>query len=89
MDDPPRYSPSTGDIGKYPGAPRWAKVIGIIVIALILLLVILKITGVGGDHGPGRHLPSGNAAVHKPSARATEGLTPSARNGHPPPERGH
>ncbi|UGY91285.1 hypothetical protein [Streptomyces gobiensis] len=28
---------------------------GIIVGVLILLVVIVKLTGLGGDHGPGRH----------------------------------
>ena len=40
---------------EYPGMPRWVKVSGIIVIGLVLLVVILLLTGVGGDHGPGRH----------------------------------
>lgn len=38
-----------------PGMPRWVKVSLIIVIALILLFVILKLTGIGGKHGPMRH----------------------------------
>jgi len=37
-------------------APRWVKVFGIIVIALVLLFVILALTGVHepqpGGHGP-------------------------------------
>ncbi|MCF6111017.1 MULTISPECIES: hypothetical protein [Mesorhizobium] len=41
----------------YPGTPRWVKVSGIIVIALVLVIAAL-FTGVGGPHGPGRHLPS-------------------------------
>jgi hypothetical protein len=40
----------------YPGAPRWVKVSGIAVGGLILLAVILMIAGVGGPHGPGRHM---------------------------------
>jgi hypothetical protein len=43
-----------------PSTPRWVKVSGIIVISLVLLFVIMKLTGVGGDHGPGRHIPSGD-----------------------------
>ena len=39
-----------------PSIPRWVKVSGIIVIALILLFVIMKLTGIGGNHGPGRHM---------------------------------
>lgn len=38
-----------------PNAPRWVKVSGIIIIILVLLFIILKFTGIGGDHGPGRH----------------------------------
>lgn len=48
MTDPPPY----------PGAPRWVKVSGIIAIALVLLVIVVVFTGVGGPHGPGRHLPS-------------------------------
>ena len=37
--------------GSPPGTPRWVKISGIIVIALILLLVILHLTGNGfGNH---------------------------------------
>jgi hypothetical protein len=38
-----------------PSTPRWVKVFGIIVIVLVLLFVILKVTGIGGEHGPSRH----------------------------------
>lgn len=41
-----------------PSTPRWVKVFGIIAIVLILLFVILKLTGIGGNHGPGRHFSS-------------------------------
>jgi hypothetical protein len=46
------------DPPSYPGAPRWVKVSGIIAIVLVLLVIIAVFTGVGGPHGPGRHLPS-------------------------------
>ncbi|MDR6224028.1 hypothetical protein [Desmospora profundinema] len=49
----------------YPGTPRWVKVSGIIVIALVLLLVIIMLFG-GGDHGPGRHIPSDDAGGRTP-----------------------
>lgn len=39
-----------------PGMPRWVKIAAIIVGLLILLFLILQLTGVAGDHGPGRHL---------------------------------
>jgi hypothetical protein len=44
----------------YPGTPRWAKVFGIIAIVVVLLVVAVMVIG-GGEHGPGRHTPSGDA----------------------------
>jgi ABC-type transporter Mla subunit MlaD len=41
----------------YPGTPRWVKVFGIIAIVVVLLVVFMLLTG----HGPGRHMPSGDA----------------------------
>lgn len=41
-----------------PGAPRWVKVSGIIAIVVVLLVIAAIFTGVGGPHGPGRHMPS-------------------------------
>lgn len=35
------------------------KVFAIIVGVLILLAVIVKLTGLGGEHGPGRHMGAG------------------------------
>lgn len=38
------------------GAPRWAKVMGLVALALAVLLVaLLAAGGGGGGHGPGRH----------------------------------
>jgi len=44
------------------GTPRWVKVFGIILGALVLLFVILMLfrDNLGG-HGPGRHTPDGHA----------------------------
>lgn len=39
-----------------PKMPRWVKVPGIIVITLIVAFLALKLLGIGGEHGPGRHL---------------------------------
>jgi hypothetical protein len=39
--------------------PRWVKVFGITAISLLLLFAVIVLTGIGGEHGPGRHLPSG------------------------------
>ena len=57
-DLPPTRDPSD-DTGVGPGTPRWVKVFGIIVIILALLVGIIIFTGIGGQHGPGRHMPSG------------------------------
>ncbi|ESZ20122.1 MULTISPECIES: hypothetical protein [unclassified Mesorhizobium] len=46
------------DLPPYPGAPRWVKVSGIVAIILVLLVVAVVFTGIGGPHGPGRHMPS-------------------------------
>ena len=47
---------STGGPGRGspPGAPRWVKVFGIIVLLLVLLLVILHLTGHGFGAAHGR-----------------------------------
>jgi hypothetical protein len=37
------------------------KVFGITLLILVLLMTIMMLTGVGGQHGPGRHLHSGGA----------------------------
>ena len=57
------------------GMPRWVKVFGVVIVVLILLLGGLKLLGVGGEHGPGRHAPSGGAGGQAPSGVA-EGPTP-------------
>jgi hypothetical protein len=40
------------------GMPRWVKVFGIVVIVLILFVLVAVIIGIGGSHGPGRHMPA-------------------------------
>ena len=48
--------------------PRWVKMFGIIALVLVLLLGIVMFTGVGGEHGPGRHIlgPTPTIAVQQP-----------------------
>ena len=46
--------------------PRWVKIVGIVALLLVLLVGIMLLTGVGSDHGPGRHMPSGGAGGHTP-----------------------
>jgi hypothetical protein len=95
MADPPPYPDSSGDTGDEPdresttGTPRWVKVFGIVVIVLVLGFVIMKLTGVGGEHGPGRHTPSGGGGDTPPSS-VIEAYAPSGGNGGgTPPEGGH
>ena len=76
MADPPPYPDSNSDTGddsrvrpdrgSPPSTPRWVKVFVIIALVLVLLVVIMMFTGVGGDHGPGRHIPSGDAGGSTP-----------------------
>lgn len=47
---------SDADQGTPPRMPRWAKVAAIIAGLLILVFLILQLTGIAGDHGPGRHM---------------------------------
>lgn len=44
-----------GQAEPYPGMPRWVKIGGIVILAL-LLLAIAAAALLGGDHGPGRHM---------------------------------
>jgi hypothetical protein len=37
--------------------PKWVKVSLIMGLAAVVLLAIVIVTGLGGAHGPGRHLP--------------------------------
>jgi hypothetical protein len=46
-----------------PGMPRWVKVFGIIALVAVLFLVMMMFVG-SGQHGPGRHLPSGGAGAY-------------------------
>jgi hypothetical protein len=58
-----------------PSTPRWVKVFFIIAIVLILLFVIMKITGIGGDHGPGRHFSSDRSTTFTPTVENKVQLT--------------
>lgn len=80
MTNPPPYPDTGDDTGTEPdhastgGTPHWVKVFGIIGLVLILLLVVLQSIG-GGGHGPGRHLPSGDAGGYTPPSSITEVYT--------------
>jgi len=47
---------SRSGLGSATSTPRWVKVFGVVVIALILLVGIMMLAG---GHGPGAHIPSG------------------------------
>jgi hypothetical protein len=68
--------PDRGSSTVYPGTPRWVKAFGIVVLVLALLVVGLLVAGVGGQHGPRRHLPSGDpggaAGLAPPAAHAVQ-----------------
>ena len=53
-----------------PGIPRWVKISAVAVGVLILLFLILQLTGIAGEHGPGRHA-SGSA----PQSAGLDGWT--------------
>lgn len=45
-----------------PGMPRWVKICLTVVGVLIALFLVAQLTGLGGQHGPGRHM-SGQGAI--------------------------
>jgi hypothetical protein len=59
-DDAPRR---TEDADTPPGMPRWVKVAAVVVGLLILVFLVLQLTGLAGDHGPGMHSSTGSPAV--------------------------
>jgi hypothetical protein len=59
----------------YPGTPRWVKVLGIVVI-VVVVLVVAGMFIVGGEHGPGRHAPYGDAGGQVSPSGVTEDRAP-------------
>jgi hypothetical protein len=51
------------DRGSPPRMPRWVKVGAIVVGVLVLVFIVLQLTGVGGQHGPGRHTLGGTSTA--------------------------
>lgn len=62
-----KYSPKSDGEAVY-RTPRWVKLSGIVILILSVLLAVLLLTG---DHGPGRHMPSGVAQDRTPAVNAT------------------
>ncbi len=66
------------DQGSPYSTPRWVKVFGIIALVLVLLVAVVLITGIGSEHGPGRHMPSSAADSDTTSTeQAVESDSPS------------
>ena len=62
--------------------PRWVKVFGIIVLVAVLLVVVILVTDIGGEHGPGRHIPSGDAGGDRLSTEEVQPVhTPPIQQG--------
>jgi len=73
MADLPR-DPDTADgtdvrrgAGSAPGTPRWVKV-SVITAIVVAVLVILMLSGLLGQHGPGRHVHSGGLGAPRSSS---------------------
>lgn len=47
--------PETDRPAQRPPAPRWVKIFLVVLLLVILVGAVLALTGVGGEHGPGRH----------------------------------
>jgi hypothetical protein len=71
MTGPSRYPESR----EHAGMPRWVKVLGIVVAVVVLLVVAMMFIG-GGEHGPGRHTPSGDAGGQVPPSSVVEDPAP-------------
>jgi hypothetical protein len=40
-----------------PGMPGWLKISLLVLAAIVGVVVVLMLAGVGGEHGPGMHQP--------------------------------
>jgi hypothetical protein len=73
MAGPPPYPESNPHT-----TPRWVKISMIVVTVLILTFLVLLFTGIGGEHGPGRHIRrSGVVSTPSPAVTETGDRTPS------------
>jgi cytochrome b561 len=63
MTDPLPPSGSRPEAEAPPGTPRWVKVTAIVVGLLILLFLVLQLTGIAGEHGPGMHSSAGQSST--------------------------
>lgn len=62
--DPGVGAGSNGAAGR-PGIPRWVKAFGLVVGVLVVVLLLAMLL-LDGEHGPGRHLSSVESAAARP-----------------------
>lgn len=65
-------APTDRDEPEYAGFPKWVKLL--LAALVVLILVLLVATWLGGDHGPGRHLSRGALGVTQAHAPVDVGL---------------
>ena len=59
----PLHEPRPGTEDAPPGMPRWVKIAAVVVGLLILVFLVLQLTGIAGEHGPGMHSSLGSAVA--------------------------
>ena len=67
---------TTRDGGARTGMPPWVKISLIVVGVLIAVFIVLQIAGVGGQHGPRRHMSPGGRSSQSPSSDVSEHRPP-------------
>ena len=65
------HSAADADRNSPPPMPRWVKVAAIVVGVLVALFVIAQLAGIGGNHGPGRHLSGSSIPLQGVTGEAT------------------
>ena len=68
MSDPADEAVATKSDGlaRAPRMPRWVKVF-VVIGAVLVVLVVLRLAGIGGNHGPSRHRSGAPATVPSPA----------------------
>jgi hypothetical protein len=58
----PDATSRTTDPGSPPRMPGWVKWPAVIIGVVVLVFGVLQLVGMGGVHGPGRHIPGGDVS---------------------------
>lgn len=56
--------------------PRWVKVAGLAAVAIVGLLAIVVLAGIGGPHGPLRHQATNQPPADPPGTDQSQVATP-------------